>query len=436
MPDAFNALTDAQRAAFERVMKNFGRSPADFTGQPALDTADFGGKLVIARDDESHVPAHMTPFTSMAHLKSLIGIPDEHYQNGAYSDVDIAYPQPLDAERAAFLREAKNIADFGARLSADEHRILGDSARAYLFGDSSKVANADDLLAAHFTPGTIAFFAAADVTVRHGHTLTISSPMPQPVVFNCGAIRVIGSGQIVVHGQATIIAQQFTCERVSGIAPNPQVITIQAFDGTPGTVGGSGAEGAKGTDADGGLAGHIWFLPQVYCLRGPSDGTAGALGGPGGVGGRGSNGVSAPVTSLSLGNVTGELSIMYSGGNGGQGGTGGAGGPGGAGGAATTVNSPCTGTANAGPQGPGGVGGPGGNGGNGADGTTVVLIANLNGASVTQNLQGGGAGAGGPGGAGGDGNPTGRGGDPGDPGQPGLTGTLVLRSPVGASGAL
>lgn len=190
-------------------MQNFGRGPADFTGQPSLDTADFGGNLVIGRDDESHVPAHMTPFTSMAHLKQLIGVPDAHYQSGTYSDMHIAYPQPLETDRAAVLRDSKNICDLRSHLTADEHQNLGESARAYLLGDSSKVAHVEDLLDAHFTPGTVAFFAAADLTVQNGQTFTISSPSPQPIVANYGTITVIGTGRIVIQAQVTLIAQQF-----------------------------------------------------------------------------------------------------------------------------------------------------------------------------------------------------------------------------------
>jgi hypothetical protein len=209
MPDGLSALTDAQRADFERVMKNFGRGPTDFTGQPSLDTADFGGNLIIGRDDESHVPAHMAPFTSMAHLKSLIGVPDAHYQSGTYSDMHIAYPQPLPADRAATLRDSKNICDLRSHLTAEEHEQLGQSARAYLLGDSSKVAHVEDLLDAHLTPGTIAFFAATDLTVQDGQTFTITSPTPQPIVVNYATVTVIGTGKIVVQAQATLIVQQF-----------------------------------------------------------------------------------------------------------------------------------------------------------------------------------------------------------------------------------
>lgn len=191
-------------------MQNFGRGPADFTGQPSLDTADFGGKLVVGRDDDSHVQPHMVPYTSMAHLKSLIGVPDAHYESGTYSDMHVAYPQPLQADRAAVLRDSKNICDLRSHLTADEHQQLGDAARSYVLGHSAKVADFEDLLDAHFTPGTIAFFAAADLTVQDGQQYVVTSPTRQPIVLNFGTVTVIGSGQIIVEAQATIVAQQFT----------------------------------------------------------------------------------------------------------------------------------------------------------------------------------------------------------------------------------
>jgi hypothetical protein len=212
MGDGFSALSDAQRAQFNAVLQKFGQDPAAVKQGP-LDTADFGGNLVISSDSfESHVPPVLVPFTSMAHLKSMIGVPDTHYQSGDYADTQVPYPPPLPADRATFLKDAKNICDLRYHLTDDENETLLQAAHAYMQGNSAKVAAYEPLLDAHFTPGALAFVAAPSLTVQNGQTVTIA-PSSTPVVLNFGVVTVIGTGQIVVNSAAlTMVAQTFTAQ--------------------------------------------------------------------------------------------------------------------------------------------------------------------------------------------------------------------------------
>lgn len=208
MADHLSSLTDEQREHFATMMQQFGREPHQFTHDGTLTPADFGGNLTISADpDKSDIQPVHVPFTSMAHLKQLVGVPDEQYQTAPHADHTVPYPEPLPQDRGAFLRQSQNICDLRYHLTANEHQTLVTAARAYVYGNSDKVKDYEDLLDAHFTPGTLAFFAAATLDIPDGQTVTLAPG--GPAVLNFGTITVHGSGQLIVQEQVSVTAQQF-----------------------------------------------------------------------------------------------------------------------------------------------------------------------------------------------------------------------------------
>ncbi|MFB6456385.1 hypothetical protein ACE38W_14025 [Chitinophaga sp. Hz27] len=143
-----------------------------------------------------------------------------------------------------------------------------------------------------------------------------------------------------------------------------------------GYYGNPGMPGESGQQAD-----TTNIFGNEYCLRAPTDGSAGGVGGTGSNGAPGIKGRPAPSGNPDLGIVRGTITIEVGGGRGQDGGRGGDGGEGGIGGYAGgnpwisrnggPFQCPCP-NAKEGPQGVGGKGGNGGNSGDGGDGSTIV----------------------------------------------------------------
>ena len=208
MNHGFDALNERQRSDFEAVHAKFGMAPGQLSHPVPLDTANFGGRLVLSADpNRSHVAPALVPFQSMAHLKSLIGTPDEHYASGRYSDAGIVYPAPIDPDRVAFLRTART-----GEVTADEHAALLTAAYAYVQGHSAKLQDFEQLLDAHFAPGALGYIAAETLVVRDGQTVVIP-PSGTPLVLNVASVAVYGTGQIQVDSvPLTMIAQALSVQ--------------------------------------------------------------------------------------------------------------------------------------------------------------------------------------------------------------------------------
>jgi len=211
MPGNLASLSSAQRANFEAAQTRLRLRPDQLAHTGLLKTSDFGGKIVLTtQPGQSHIEPVIVPFHSLAELKQMVGVPDEHYTAGTYSDRHIEYPPPVTPQRLAFLQDSKNICDLRTHLTDDEHANLETAARAFVLGNSAKVAAYAPLLDAHYAPSTLAVFAGDALHVEAGQTVEIKSPDGKPVALNFAAIQVDAGGQIRVLCQASITAQTFT----------------------------------------------------------------------------------------------------------------------------------------------------------------------------------------------------------------------------------
>jgi hypothetical protein len=211
MPIGLASLSAVQRSKFEAMQTRLRLRPDQLAHAGTLKTSDYGGTIVLTTElGRSHVEPVLVPFHSMGELKQLVGVADEHYATGVYSDRLIAYPPQLDPARSAFLQDSRNICDLRTHLTPDEHSHLLLAAQAYLTGNSAKVADYVPLMDAHFAPGTLAVFAGDSLHVEAGQTVQIQSPDGKPVALNYASIQVDDGGQIIVLCAASITTQTFT----------------------------------------------------------------------------------------------------------------------------------------------------------------------------------------------------------------------------------
>ncbi len=267
-------------------------------------------------------------------------------------------------------------------------------------------------------------YVAPDITV------TAANPL---IINNNSAVTVFGKVTIKDGGYIVIsVDTNFYCEHMEKVAggnsPATHDITIQGNDGLRGPDGRDGQPGRHGDngsnaacDCCGGLVSHNG-----------SDGGEGGNGTNGANGINGEEGARGPTVYVSIGSLTGNVTLLNRGGYGGDGGNGGYGGRGGDGGrggngvqCGVHFRSGKTG-GRGGDGGNGGASAHGGNAGNG--GTVVVTYSSANEGSLligsNEAAHGGRKGNSGAPGAGGAGGPGGnRGGRQGANGGPGTPGS-------------
>jgi hypothetical protein len=194
-------------------------------------------------------------------------------------------------------------------------------------------------------------------------------------VVNLGDLLIEPGGRVIVQGNLLI----FGCQQLRhqdgdaagyqlGVLPTPYPVDRRSGPrhGLAGSPGAAGAPGRPGVQPAG--------VPTMigFALSEPAgdgmNGTDGAAGEPGGAGGRGRTGGATKTAEITIGRLTGSLTILAAGGRGGDGGPGGDGGSGGDGGDSAAGFRTTGGTVPAGRAGRGGRGGDGGNGGNGGHG--------------------------------------------------------------------
>ncbi len=204
------ALTAEQQANFEATQARLGLRPDQFSQEGPLRTRDHGGKLVLSPDpDVSHVAPIQVSYRSMAELKAMAGVPDEHVVSGRSSDRHIKYPEPLPSDRVRFLLDAKNVCDLRHHLTDEEEATLRAAQRAYLLGDSARVATHETLMDAHFTPGTLAVFAGKELEIDPGQTVEIDpGPNGAPVAMNFQEVTVDSGGGILVNDVPLLFVSQ------------------------------------------------------------------------------------------------------------------------------------------------------------------------------------------------------------------------------------
>jgi hypothetical protein len=206
-------------------------------------------------------------------------------------------------------------------------------------------------------------------------------------VVNLGELLIEPGGRVIVQGNLLIFGCQHLRHQASsgdassgdassgdaggyqlGVLPTPYPVDRRSGprDGRPGVPGAAGAPGRSGVQPRG--------VPTMigFALSEPAgDGMNGADGGAGeagGAGGRGRTGGATKTAEITIGHLTGSLTILAAGGDGGDGGPGGGGGAGGDGGDPAAGFRTTGGTVPAGRAGQASRGGDGGNGGNGGHG--------------------------------------------------------------------
>lgn len=392
-----------------------------------------GGDLVVDRDmvltsdpKTSALYPHPLKVRDLDHLRQIAG-PQNGSGSKSQSQGQVRYPKAPSADRMRILRAAHgDKAVLRNAMTEEEQQTLREAITAYVVGSSGKVAPewVELAHAVHF-PMDISVFAAQNLDLQSGQTLTITTPGTT----NFLSATVNAGGQIAVAAVTASIDVTDTFSQSGTVSPQTPP-TINVFGGAGGNgpnganSGGAGTPGVPGNPGQDGQKGA--------CQTAATPGGNGGPGASGGGGSPGGNGSAAMPFTLNAGTLSGQIIVQITGGvggNGGNGGTGQQGGPGGAGGAAST-NCP----QGAGGNGAtGGQGGAGGNGGAGGAGSTVTLTG-LIASGTTWQLNPTAAGGGTPG-TGGQGGPGGTAGTGSTNGQPGGQGSVGANGQPGAAGA-
>jgi hypothetical protein len=378
MPAKFDDLSEQQKADFWATVTKWGLTPADV--HPEIDTSQIGPQTFISGSDPgSQVKTKPFTITSVQHMKSLVGIPDESFTSGRMRDRTVNYPQALPDHRTQLLVQAPNNCWLKDRLTEDELEDVSNSWLAYLVGNSKKISApmVDMINAVHF-PAVGAVAAVENINVASGTTHTFGTPGAPMHTIVIGTLTIQPGGAIAFASPCTLEVQQTNVAAAPtrltmAMSENPMAaaaennIQIYAPAPTPPAQPPPQPPKPQAGNAYGGVA-------DKSCTTASSAATDGATGTTGSPGTNGSKAMSPPPVIAYLGVVTGTYNFLAGGGNGqdgGQGGQGGAGGQGGDGvaGAKGARGGACS---NQGPGkgGQGGTGGPGGKPGDGANGST------------------------------------------------------------------
>ena len=289
-----------------------------------------------------------------------------------------AGPAERQARQAVFFHPAIAIR---SRLGQGVH----DRCEAYVFADGT-VGDADRARLALHLPFPARLLSVLyrrvgsgeiwDLTVAPG-ALGVDDRDDVFNVVNIGELVIEPGGRVIVQGNLLVLGCQHlrhpgpalgTRDFQLGVLPTPHPVDRRAgpLHGAAGMPGAGGAHGRAGT-RPAGVPTMIGFAPS----QPPGDrmnGTDGADGRRGGDGTAGRTGGAAKTAEITIGRLTGTLTLLAAGGRGGDGGAGGDGGPGGGGGDPVPGFPSVTGPVPPGRPGRGGRGGDGGNGGRGGNG--------------------------------------------------------------------
>ncbi len=288
-------------------------------------------------------------------------------------------PAERRARQALFFHPAVAVR---SRLGQGVH----DRCEAYVFADGT-VGEADRAgLAVHLPfPArqlSVLFRRVAsgevwDLTVSHA-ALGIDERDDLLNVVNVGELVIEPGGRVIVQGNLLVFGCQHLRHLTAaahgaggyqlGVLPTPHSVDrrIGPRHGRAGAPGTGGRPGRAGT-RPGGTPTMIGFALSEP----PGDrmnGSDGADGAPGGAGEPGRTGGATKTAEITIGRLTGPLTLLAAGGRGGNGGPGGSGGDGGDGGDAVQGFRSTAGPVGAGRPGRGGRGGNGGDGGRGGNG--------------------------------------------------------------------
>ena len=215
-----------------------------------------------------------------------------------------------------------------------------------------------------------------DLSVEHP-MLAIDDRDDLLSVVNVGELVIEPGGRVIVQGNLLMLGCRHLRHPAAagdagdyqlGVLPTPHPVDRRTGPkhGRAGAPSQHGRPGAAGTRPAGvpTMIGFALGEPPGDRMNG-TDGTGGM---PGGDGGRGRTGGATKIAEITIGRLTGTLTLAAAGGRGGNGGDGGNGGAGGDGGDAAPGLRATTGPVPAGRAGRGGRGGDGGHGGHGGNG--------------------------------------------------------------------
>jgi hypothetical protein len=196
-------------------------------------------------------------------------------------------------------------------------------------------------------------------------------------VVNIGSLHLAPGAIVTVRGNLLIlIVQRLICDDDDDDASCQLAILPTPFSVDPRTGPLDGPGGLAGRDGTGGADGvaaptaPTWLGAGLTgpVIPGACDGRDGTAGTPGGDGTKGRNGGTSKIAEISIGELTGSLTLVATAGRGGDGGSGGDGGRGGPGGHGADGQRTLQGILRPGHGGDGGSGGDGGRAGRGGDG--------------------------------------------------------------------
>jgi hypothetical protein len=339
-------------------------------GRHHLTDEEVGAFLARARR-LGHDPARLLAGEATETLTSIPALE----QARQLSQVSLAERR---ARQAVFFHPAIAIR---SRLGQGVH----DRCEAYVFADGS-IDDADrQRLAMHLPFPTrllsvlyrrVAAAEVWDLTMEH-RVLGIDDRDDLFNVVNVGELVIEPGGRVIVQGNLLVLGCQHLRHTAPareagdyqlGVLPTPRSVDRRAgpLHGLAGGPGAHGEPGRAGTRPAGAPT-----MIGVALSEPPGDqmnGTGGSGGARGGDGGPGRTGGAVKTAEITIGRLTGLLTLAAPGGRGGRGGDGGDGGDGGGGGDAAPGFRTTAGPVRPGRPGWGGRGGDGGNGGRGGNG--------------------------------------------------------------------
>jgi len=208
MGQEFDELNDDQKEAFKGRLTQMGLGADALSHEGTLVTGATPGPTILSGDPaESHVPPTLITVNSIAELKSLHGVPDEHYSVRGITDAAIDYPDELPRERMMLADTAPDICALRDSLQPEEHDQLRKAAQAYVLGNSEKVAAFEPMINAAMFPTQVAAFNGEAITVSANSPLIIKGSTM--ITLNYGSITVEPGGQIIIQTQVNLTTQRF-----------------------------------------------------------------------------------------------------------------------------------------------------------------------------------------------------------------------------------
>lgn len=212
MGQEFDALNDDQKEAFKNQLTRRGLAAGALSHEGTLVTGATPGPTILSGDPaESHVPPTLMTVNSIAELKALHGVPNEHYSARGITDAAIDYPDEMPQQRMMLADTAPDVCALRDSLQPEEHDQLRKAAQAYVLGDSEKVAAFEPMINAAMFPLEVATICGEAIVVSPNSPLILKGPTALSVCY--GSITVEPGGQIIILTQVDMTTQRFEVKK-------------------------------------------------------------------------------------------------------------------------------------------------------------------------------------------------------------------------------